>query len=101
MKNSKMFIFGCGHTEEINRMVYFNEILAILHLRILYLLDTFVFLAIVELSEVHLDRVKEISFDNDFPKRFVLTTDHHVLLFTWVCNSNLLHNEQNFHCKVI
>ncbi|KAF7417468.1 hypothetical protein HZH68_000121 [Vespula germanica] len=39
--------------------------------------------AIVELSEVHLDRVKEISFDNDFPKRFALTTDHRVLLFTW------------------
>ncbi|KAL2741004.1 cilia- and flagella-associated protein 251-like isoform X1 [Vespula squamosa] len=39
--------------------------------------------AIVELSEVHLDRVKEISFDIDFPKRFALTTSHHVLFFTW------------------
>ncbi|XP_047368244.1 cilia- and flagella-associated protein 251-like [Vespa velutina] len=39
--------------------------------------DTFAFLAIAELSEIHLDRVKEISFDNDFPKRFALTTDHH------------------------
>ncbi|XP_035735519.1 uncharacterized protein LOC118447549 isoform X2 [Vespa mandarinia] len=39
--------------------------------------------AIAELSEIHLDRVKEISFDNDFPQRFALTTDHHVLFFTW------------------
>lgn len=79
---------------------YFNERLAISHLRILHLLDTFVFLGIVELSDIHLDRVKEISFDNDFPKRFTLTTDHHVLFFTWVCNSNSQYYERNFHCNV-
>ncbi|XP_015177517.1 PREDICTED: WD repeat-containing protein 66-like [Polistes dominula] len=39
--------------------------------------------AIVELSHIHLDRIKEISFDNDFPKRFALTTDHHVVFFIW------------------
>ncbi|KAK2576249.1 hypothetical protein KPH14_005616 [Odynerus spinipes] len=44
--------------------------------------------ATVELSDVQSDRVKEICFDNDFPKRFALTTDHHVLFFTW--NKNAL-----------
>ncbi|XP_014616902.1 PREDICTED: WD repeat-containing protein 66-like [Polistes canadensis] len=39
--------------------------------------------AIVELSDVHLDRIKEISFDDNFPKRFALTTDHHVVFFIW------------------
>ncbi|KZC04530.1 WD repeat-containing protein 66 [Dufourea novaeangliae] len=41
------------------------------------------FIASVELTETCLDRVKEITFNEDLPEEFALTTENSVVFLTW------------------
>lgn len=40
--------------------------------------------ASVSLTDTTSERVKEITFNDEYPEQFALTTDYHVLFLTWV-----------------
>ena len=42
------------------------------------------FVAYLELTELVSDRVKEVTFNEDFPEEFALIADHNIIFLTWV-----------------
>lgn len=43
-----------------------------------------IFSASISLIDIMPERVKEITFNDEYPEQFALTTDYHVLFLTWV-----------------